>query len=96
MVYQDISCRQEHGLADEDAVIRYLCLPTAIARQFVAQMLAGTTTQVGLDYFLEVMATVYSGTQREQIMLVFCMFDFDCDEVITREDVRLMLSSTPT
>jgi len=36
LVYEDLSCRQEHGTVDEEAVIRFTGLPTAVASQFVA------------------------------------------------------------
>ncbi len=38
LVYKDLSCRQKHGTVDEEAVIRFTGLPTAVATQFVAQM----------------------------------------------------------
>lgn len=101
-VYSDLAMRSNqlkyftHSTIDKNCFAEYVNLPGVVSDRFFA--LASESAhdeRVELDNFLKVIVSVYSASLDERMKLIFDMYDFNQDGVITAEEVRMVLSYIP-
>lgn len=50
---------------------------------------------VSLERFQEVFSTIFVGQEQDQMELIFDMFDFNHDGIISQEDMKVLLNYLP-
>ncbi len=72
-----------------------MALPGLIGERYIKCMTRNPKEGIDKNGFIDAMRIVFRGILEERIRLVFDMYDFDFDGIITKEDVRMLLSHAP-
>ena len=74
----------------------FVSLPGVLSDRLYAIMSADSSDgRITTDRFFKIMSTIYCSDLIQKMGLVFCLYDFDNDGYIQREDVKLLLSYIP-
>jgi len=80
---------------DKATFLQYFPLPGIMGERLYAVFDRDHSGGVDFQEFLTGMALIYRGTGEEKNKFLFEMYDLDGDGVVTREDLRTMLSHIP-
>mmetsp|Transcript_1106 Transcript_1106/g.1873 ORF Transcript_1106/g.1873 Transcript_1106/m.1873 type:complete len:161 (+) Transcript_1106:434-916(+) len=80
---------------DKVAFFEYTKLPGIINDRFFSQFRKTSDDHIYEAPFIEGMIKVYLSSFEEKMRMTFKMYDFDNDGIVSREDVRILLSYVP-
>lgn len=96
-IYRDLASRSDKKSAgiNRVTIIEYCNLPGILAERFFDLLDANNDEYIDLKEFVYVLFKIYYSNFDEQVKLTFDIYDFDHDGVISKEDVRIILSYIP-
>ena len=78
-----------------NSLFKYANLPGILSERFFAILDSNGDNYIDQKEFIHAMLKIYYSKLESKIKLVFDFYDFDKDNYISKEDIRLILSHVP-
>ena len=97
-VFKDLSDRadsnKKKGIS-KNTFLEYIKLPIFIAEKLFSSFDSDNDGYLNVNEFVDNLSNLYTGDFNTTIKIVFSLLDFDKDGVITKGDVKVLLSYLP-
>ena len=98
-LFKDLSARsfpKGNNTIDKATFLQYFPLPGMMGEQLFSVFDRDNSDTIDFTEFLTGMALIYHGTMMEKKRFLFEMYDLDGDGVVTKTELRTMLSHIPS